>query len=110
MSEEEEPEGSGCAGATVIAAVVLATVLGLYAISRTAFILLVWIIGWGTVIWAARKPVPSTPDPAPPPPSEGAVEKEPQVSVIRDTGHPNRWLILEPSRWMASNINDRDEP
>lgn len=103
--EEEAPESSGCAGAAVIAAAVLVAMTMTYAISRTLFIGLVWAIGWGAVIWAARKPVPSTPDPAPPAPPERGSEEEPQVSIIRDTGHPNRWVVAAPSPWMGEEIN-----
>lgn len=106
MSEEEEaPESSGCAGAAVIAAAVLVAVFGTYAISRTAFIGLVWIIGAWAIIRAARKPVAGTPDPAPPAPPERGSEEKPQVRMIRDTGHPNRWVVAAPSPWMGVEIN-----
>lgn len=100
MSKREDPESSGCAGTVVVTAAVLGAVYGTYAASRTAFILLVWIIGWGAVIWAAKQ-VPATSNPAPPPLPEGGPEEEPQVSTLRDKSHPNRWLITRPSRWLA---------
>lgn len=102
---EETPESSGCAGAAVIAAAALVAVFGTYAISRTAFIGLVWIISWGAVIWAARKPVPGTPDPAPPPVPERGSEEEPQVSMLRDKSHPNRWVVAARSPWMDQEIS-----
>ena len=110
VSEEEAPERSGCAGAAVIAAAVLGSMVGLYAITPEGFILLVWAIGWGAVIWVAKK-VPGTPESAPPPPPEGGAETAPQVSAVRDTRHPNRWVVTSPSWWMAwehDNDNDRD--
>lgn len=116
MTEAEDeapgPSGSGCAGAAVIAAAVLGSVLGLYAISRTVFILAVWVIGWGSVIWVAKqtpKSVRGTPYSAPPAPSERGSEEKPQVSVIRDTTHPNRWAVATPSRWLDWEYDERDE-
>lgn len=30
--------------------------------------------------------------------------------MVRDSSHPNRWLILKPSPWMAVEIEkDRDD-
>lgn len=112
MSEEEAPGSSGCAGAAVIAAAVLGSVLGLYAISRTVFILAVWVIGWGSVIWVAKhtpKSVQDAANPAPPPVPERGPEEKPQVSVIRDTTHPNRWAVATPSRWLDWEYDERDK-
>lgn len=105
MSDEEAPESSGCAGAAVITAAVLVAVFGTYAISRTLFIGLVWIIGAWAIIRAARKPVADTPDHSPTGPSEGVAKEEPQVRMIRDTGHPNRWVVAAPSPWMGVEID-----
>lgn len=106
--EEGTGTSSGCAGAAVIAAAVLGAVLGLYAVSRTVFILTVWVIGWGSVIWIAKhtpKSVQDAAKPAPPAPSERGSKKEPQVRMIRDTGHPNRWAVAAPSPWMGVEID-----
>jgi hypothetical protein len=104
VSEEEEAEtSSGCAGAVVLSVLVTGAVLGLYAASRTAFILLIWALGWGAVIWVAKqapKSVRGAANPAPPAPSERGSEKKPQVTVIRDRSRPNRWAVADPSPWM----------
>lgn len=103
MSEEEpeeREERSGCAGAAVIAAAVLAVLAGTYAASPEAFVLGAWAIGWGAIVWAAKKPVSSAPNPAPPPAPERGSEEEPQVTVVRDKSHPNRWVVAQPSSWM----------
>ena len=110
MEVDEEPDGSGCAGAAVVTAVSLALLWGLYRVFPAASVLALWVLGWSAIVWAARKPLPGTAIPAPPPPSEGAPEEEPQVTAVRDTSHPNRWLITRPSRWVAEPIEkDRDK-
>lgn len=109
--EEEEPQGSGCAGAAVITAVVLAALGTAWAVTPNAFVLGVWGIGWGSVIWVAKKTPKSVGDaanPAPPAPSERGCEKEPQVNMVRDTEHPNRWIVARPSAWMTQEIDKRD--
>lgn len=110
MSEEEpqEREGSGCAGAAVVTAAVLALAGILYAASPTVFVLGFWAVGWGAIIWHAKR-VPPTTNPAPPPAPEGVAEEEPQVTVLRDKSHPNRWLVLKPSEWLGRSYEDRDE-
>ena len=105
MSEEEAPESSGCAGVVVVSAAALGAAFGIYSISRDLFILAVGAIAWGAVLWVAWKPLPHTPDPAPPPVPERGSDAKPQVSVIRDTGHPNRWVVAAPSPWMGVEIN-----
>jgi len=100
--EVDEPEEhSGCAGAAVISAAVLGLACGLWALSPTAFVLGLWIVGWGAIVWAARRPVPPTPNPAPPPVPERGPEEEVQVSAVRDTSHPNRWVVTRPSEWLS---------
>lgn len=99
----EEPEGSGCGTVIVITVMVALPMTVLWAISPAALVLAVWVVGWGSVIWSAKR-VPRTPDPAPPPPSERGSEQEPQVTILRDTTHPNRWIVARPSRWMTEEI------
>lgn len=108
MSEEEDDRGSGCGAALVVTIVVAVPLTVLYAITPEGFILALGGIGWGSIIWAAYhtpKSVQDAPDPAPPPlPERGPVE-EPQVTAVRDTSHPNRWLTLRTSRWLAEDTS-----
>lgn len=114
MSAESEdddlPEGGGCAGVTVLTVAALGLGTAVYAISSDAFVIAVWIIGWALVVKAALKPVQSTPDPAPPPLPERGPEEKPQVKMVRDTTHPNRWIVATESPWLTyESTEDRDE-
>jgi hypothetical protein len=105
---DEEPEGSGCAGAAVIAAAALGFLCGVYAVSPEAFVLGLWALAgpvWGGVYWWRAKHVPGTANPAPPPLSERGCEEEPQVTMVRDTKHRNRWVVARMSRWMTEEID-----
>lgn len=93
--EDEEPEGSGCAGAALVTVVILGTAIALYAVAPEVFVLGMWAVGWGALIVAAKR-VPPAPNPAPPPAPEGAVEEESQFSVVPDPEHPHHSLI----RWI----------
>lgn len=105
LSEEETPEKSGCAGGAVLVAASLGTGVAVYAYSRDVLVIVVWILG-AVLLWrAARKKVPGTPDPAPPPVPERGSEEEPQVTLVRDTAHPNRWLVTRESPWMTEEID-----
>lgn len=100
VSDAEEDEGrTGCGGAFVLTLLVTGIVTVLYRVSPEAFVLVLWGGGWVAIVWAAKKR-PSTPNPAPPPAPERGLEEEPQVSFIRDTNHPNRWVAIRPSRWL----------
>lgn len=100
----EEPEGSGC-GAVIAVITMTALPLGiLWAAVPDAFVMLLWVLGWGAVIWSAKH-LPRTANPAPPPPSERGPEQEPQVTIMRDQSHPNRWIVARPSRWMTEEID-----
>lgn len=103
--EEPEPEmlSGSIAGAAVLTVASGGVGFAVFAYSRDAFVLLVWALGAAAVWYAAKKPVPSTPNPAPPPPPEGVEVEEPQVSVVRDPSHPNRWLTIRPSRWLRED-------
>lgn len=109
MTEDDEPSGGGCGGITVLAVAALGLGAAVYAISRDTFVIVVWIIGWALVVKAARKPVQSTPDPAPPPPPERGSEEKPQVKMVRDTTHPNRWIVAAESPWLRYPLDKRDE-
>lgn len=112
MTEEEpEPEGSGCAGVAVLTAAALVLLTILYSASPDFFILGVGALplAWFGYLWAAKKYVFDAPNPAPPPPPERGSEEEPQVTVVRDTSHPNRWLTPRPSKWLDWTDEDRDE-
>jgi len=106
--EEEDERGSGCGAVLVVGIVVLVPLLVLYAITPEGFILALGGTGWGAIIWAAYhtpRSVRTTPDPAPPPLPERGSEEEPQVTAVRDTSHPNRWLTPRPSRWLAEDTS-----
>ena len=107
--EDDVPEGGGCAGVTVLAVAALGLGTAVYAISSDTFVIAVWIIGWALVVKAARKPVQSTPDPAPPPLPERGSEEKPQVKMVRDMTHPNRWIVAAESPWLHYPLDKRDE-
>lgn len=100
-------------GAAVLVAAAAGVGLAVFVYSRDAFVLLVWALGAYAVWWAAKKPnksVQDAPDRTPPGPSKRGSEKEPQVSMVRDTTHPNRWVVTRPSPWMTEPIEkDRDD-
>lgn len=108
MDVDEGPEGTGCAGAAVAVVVVLGLASLMWAISPTYSVLGLWAVGWGAIIWTAKH-VPPAPNPAPPPAPEGAAQEEPQVTLMRDPSHPNRWLTVGPSKWLGSRFDKRDE-
>lgn len=103
MDGEEPERQAGCAGYLVLAVFIAGAVAGLYLISRTVFILVVWGVGWGAVLWVARKPVQATSNPAPPPLPEPSPDAKPQVSMLRDKSHPNRWIVTKPSRYLTED-------
>ena len=108
MEDEVEPGGSGCAGAAVITAVVLAALGGVYALSPEGLVLGLWVVGWSALIWATGwrpKKLRRTANPAPPPLPERGSEEEPQVTMVRDSAHPNRWIVTQPSGWVTQEIN-----
>jgi hypothetical protein len=110
--EEEavRPMSSRTAGAATLLICSAGVGLAVFAYSRDAFVLLVWALGAAAVWWAAKKPVQGAANPAPPPLPERGSEKEPQVTMVRDTTHPNRWVVTRPSPWLAEPIEkDRDE-
>ena len=75
--------------------------------SRDAFVLLVWALGAAAVWYAARKPN-KIDNPSPPPPPDPSPKQEPQVTMVRDMTHPNRWAVTRPSPWLTEPI-ERDE-
>jgi hypothetical protein len=102
VEEEEAGTGKGC-GCILAVPATLALGILFYQVPDLG-VGLVWVAGWGSVIWAAKK-VPSAANPAPPPLPERGYEKEQQVSIVRDKDHPNRWLILRTSGWMTEEID-----
>lgn len=109
MNDDDEPEGSGCGGYAVLAAAAAGTGGAVYAYSRDLLVILVWLVG-AVLLWRAARKVPDTPCRTPPAPPERGSEKDPQVNVMRDPGHPNRWLINRPSEWLGwEPPEDRDE-
>ncbi len=105
MSDENEPEtepeeeSGGCAGAVVVIVLMTAAIGILWSLSPELFVIGMWVIGWGALVWHAKR-VPPTANPAPPPPPEGVAEEEPQVALVPDPSHRNRWLVVRPSRWL----------
>jgi hypothetical protein len=113
----EEPDemavrqmSSRTAGAATLLICSAGVGLAVFAYSRDAFVLLVWALGAAAVWWAAKKPVQGAANPAPPPLPERGSDEEPQVTMVRDTTHPNRWIVTQESPWVAQEIEkDRDE-
>lgn len=100
MSDDAPSRATGTAVLTVAAAGVGAAV---YAISRDGFVIAVWALGWTLIVWAAKR-VPHARDPVPPPPPGRGHQPKPQVNeerLLRDTSHPNRWIVTRPSPWMT---------
>lgn len=109
---EEAPSGGGCAGISVLVAAALGLGTAVYAISRDTLVIAVWIIGWGLVWRAAKrgpKNVADAPNPTPPPLPERDSEEKQQVKMVRDTTHPNRWIVAAPSPWLTYRHENRDE-
>lgn len=70
------------------------------------FTIAVWVLGWASLIWATRpnKSVEDAATPTPPASPERGSKQEVQVSIVRDTAHPNRWIVTRPSGWMTQEI------
>lgn len=94
-------------GAAVLVMAAAGLGLAVFVYSRDAFVLLVWALGAAAVWYAARKPN-KIDNPSPPPPPDPSQKQEPQVTMVRDTTHPNRWAVTRPSPWLAEPI-ERDE-
>lgn len=108
MSDDVPSRVAGTAVLTVAAAGVGAAV---YAFSHDWFVIAVWALGWTLITWAAKR-VPHTRNPAPPPTPERGPQTKPQVNeerILRDTTHPNRWIVTRPSPWMSYH-EPADEP
>lgn len=107
--EDDSPEGSGCGGYAILAAAAAGLGAAIYAYSRDGFVILFWVIG-AVLIWRAARKMPSTPNRTPPAPSERGPNASPQVTLIRDQSHPNRWVAIRPSKWLDwTDTEDRDE-
>lgn len=106
MSEEEqEPQGSETAGGCMLLAVSTGLGFAVYNISRDLLVIVVWVIGTALIGRACRNKVQRPVNSAPPAPSKRGCEEEPQVTVMRDKTHPNRWVITKRSRWMNEEID-----
>lgn len=112
MTDTEKPEetperNGGCAGVAVITAAALGLGAAFYAVSRDLLIIAIWFTGFVLLYRAARKRDLAAQDrePLPHRPSERGSEEEPQVTVVRDQSHPNRWLVTKPSRWMTADTD-----
>lgn len=118
VTEEDPQQGLGCAAVAVVLIVVAVPLALLRLASRDLFIAVVVLTAWGAVLWAARTRSPVVLDdrnyvrgetnPAPPAPSERGSNEEPQVSMMRDQSHPNRWVVTRPLRWLTES-HDRDD-
>lgn len=94
-------------GAAVLVTAAAGVGIAVFVYSRDAFVLLVWALGSAAVWYAAKTPnkcVRDAANPAPPPLPERGMEEEPQVKMVRDTTHPNRWTVARPSPWMTEEI------
>lgn len=97
----DEPEGSKTQGIVLLTLAAAGVGVAVFHSSYADFgALFIWIVGWAAVIWAAKRPnkMQTASNPAPPPPSEGVVEEEPQVNTVKDPKHPNRWIVLPDKR------------
>lgn len=103
-NEEETPERSGAAGAAVLTVAALGVGIAVFVYSRDAFVLLVWALGAVAVWWAARTPN-KIDNPSPPPPAPPSPDTNTQVSMVRDTTHPNRWAVTRKSPWVTEEID-----
>jgi hypothetical protein len=105
VSEEPEEDGGldrrGCGCVLAVPATVVLVVL--FTKAPDLGVGLLWVTGWGSLIWAAKR-VPREANPAPPPVPERGSKEEPQVGVVRDQSHTNRWLVLRNSVWMTEEI------
>ncbi|MYX16866.1 hypothetical protein GTY67_26315 [Streptomyces sp. SID8374] len=85
--QEKSDEGSPAAGGCVIALGIGVPLAGVYAASVDAGVLATLAIGTAA-LWRAARSVPSTANPAPPPPLEGAGNAKSLFSVVEDRpGH-----------------------
>ena len=98
--EEEVPGGSRAAGACLLTVLGAGAVWAAFAYSPDVAALVVWVVGWTRLICVAR-----TPNHAPPPLPEPSPDEKPQVRTVRDTSHPNRWLVLRTSRWLEEDTD-----
>jgi len=89
VSDPEEPEErSGAGGGCVLAMCAAGAGAAVYAVSRDVFVIVIWVVSWALIWWVARAP-----NPAPPPVPEVVPVEEPQVSIVKDPDHPNRWIV-----------------
>lgn len=105
--EETPVRNGGCAGVAVITAAALGLGVAFYAVSRDLLVVVIWVAGAVLLYRAAKKMPDGVQDrePLPHRPSERGSEEEPQVTVVRDHSHPNRWLVTKPSRWMTADTD-----
>lgn len=88
---DEEPV-SRAAGGCLLAAAGVGVGAAIYALSRDALVIVVWFIGF-VLLYRAAKRVPHASNPAPPPLSESGSEAKPQVDIVQDPDHHNRWMV-----------------
>lgn len=106
--EVTEPEGSGCGGYVILTAAAAGLGAAIYAYSRDGFVILFWVVG-AVLLWRAARKVHHAPDSTPPAPSERGPKASPQVTLIRDQSHPNRWVAIRPSEWLDwTDTEDRN--
>lgn len=103
-----EPEGPEGGGWCLLIAAAAGVGMAVFAYSRDLFVIAFWVIG-SVAVWRAARKVSGAPNPAPPPAPERGSQEEPQVTLIRDTTHPNRWVIIRQSKWLRwTATEDRD--
>ena len=91
--EEDEMETSQTAGYVLLGVAALGVTYVLCLAAPRVMTLILWGLGWTGLILGWRK-MRSTRYPAPPAPPERGSEKEPQVRIVKDPEHPNRWIVL----------------
>lgn len=86
-TEDDTPEGSPVAGACVLIVLAVGALAIVYAVSPDAAIFTIWAAGM-FAMWRVARSVRRAPNPAPPPPSEGAADTKPQFTIVDDReGH-----------------------
>jgi hypothetical protein len=98
VDEEPVPEGgSRVAGGCMLLVLGGGCVGVLFAVAPDAARLVFWTVAAVWLWWAvddSRRKVYDAPNPAPPPPSEGAAEGKPQFTVVDDPTNPHRAIVV----------------
>jgi hypothetical protein len=98
FEKDVEPEGTA-GGWFLLIAAGCGVMAAIFAMARDVGILLVWAVG-SYAIYRAAKNVRGAANPAPPPAPECHEVAQPQVTMVRDTEHSNRWVVAQKTPWL----------